>query len=46
MKIVVISGLSLFGSKVVNELRNWGYEVMQLILRNCVNTITGEGKMF
>ncbi len=43
MKIVVIGGLGLIGSKVVIKLKNRGYDVVAADLRNGVNTITGEG---
>jgi uncharacterized protein YbjT (DUF2867 family)/quercetin dioxygenase-like cupin family protein len=43
MKIVVIGGSGLIGSKVVNILRQRGHEVVAASPRSGVNTITGEG---
>lgn len=43
MKIVVIGGTGLIGSKLVNNLRNLGHEVMAASPVSGVNTITGEG---
>jgi uncharacterized protein YbjT (DUF2867 family) len=43
MKIVVIGGTGLIGSKVVNILRQAGHEVVAGSPSTGVNTITGEG---
>jgi uncharacterized protein YbjT (DUF2867 family) len=43
MKIVVIGGTGLIGSKVVSSLRHDGHEVMAAAPSTGVNTITGEG---
>lgn len=43
MKIVVIGGSGLIGKKLVNILRQRGYEVMAASPSLGVNTITGEG---
>jgi uncharacterized protein YbjT (DUF2867 family) len=43
MKIVVIGGTGLIGSKLVNWLRDQGYDVAASSPRLGVNTITGEG---
>lgn len=43
MKIVVIGGTGLIGSKVVAILREGGHDVLAASPRNGVNTITGEG---
>ena len=43
MKIVVIGGTGLIGSKLVNNLRQLGHEVLAASPANGVNTITGEG---
>ena len=43
MKIVVIGGTGLIGSKVVNMLRQHGHEVVAASPSNGVNTLTGEG---
>ena len=43
MKIVVIGGSGLIGSKVVAILREHGHEVVAASPRSGVNTITGEG---
>lgn len=43
MKIVVIGGSGLIGSKVVNILRQRGHEVMAASPSTGVNTLTGEG---
>jgi uncharacterized protein YbjT (DUF2867 family) len=43
MKIVVIGGTGLIGSKVVSNLRQKGHEVMAAAPGTGVNTITGEG---
>jgi uncharacterized protein YbjT (DUF2867 family) len=43
MKIVVIGGSGLIGSKVVNNLRQAGHEVVAASPSLGVNTLTGEG---
>jgi uncharacterized protein YbjT (DUF2867 family) len=43
MKIVVIGGTGLIGSKVVSNLRQNGHEVIAAAPNTGVNTITGEG---
>jgi len=43
MKIVVIGGTGLIGSKVVEKLKQKGYEVVAAAPNTGVNTITGEG---
>ena len=43
MKIVVIGGTGLIGTKVVNNLRERGQEVMAASPSKGVNTVTGEG---
>ncbi|MBR0713683.1 SDR family oxidoreductase [Bradyrhizobium liaoningense] len=43
MKIVVIGGTGLIGSKVVAILRQGGHEVVAASLKSGVNIITGEG---
>jgi len=43
MKIVVIGGTGLIGSKVVSNLRQKGHEVVAASPNTGVNTITGEG---
>src|SRR5690349_2969920 len=43
MKIVVIGGTGLIGSKTVAILRQGGHEVVAASPKNGVNTITGEG---
>jgi uncharacterized protein YbjT (DUF2867 family) len=43
MKIVVIGGTGLIGSKTVNRLRALGHEVIPASPNSGVNTITGEG---
>ena len=43
MKIVVVGGTGLIGSKVVEQLRQKGHEVMAAAPKTGVNTITGEG---
>jgi uncharacterized protein YbjT (DUF2867 family) len=43
MKIVVIGGSGLIGSKLVNKLRQVGHEVVAASPSSGVNTITGEG---
>src|SRR6185369_9016243 len=43
MKIVVIGGSGLIGSKTIPILRDGGHEVVAASPRSGVNTITGEG---
>src|SRR5260221_5276676 len=43
MKIVVIGGTGLIGSKTVAILRQGGHEVVAASPKTGVNTITGEG---
>jgi uncharacterized protein YbjT (DUF2867 family) len=43
MKIVIIGGTGLIGSKTVDRLRKQGYEVVAASPNTGVNTITGEG---
>ncbi len=43
MKIVVIGGTGLIGTKVVNNLRHRGHEVIAASPKTGVNTFTGEG---
>lgn len=43
MKVVVIGGTGLIGSKVVANLRERGYEVVPASPDSGVNTLTGEG---
>jgi uncharacterized protein YbjT (DUF2867 family) len=43
MKIVVIGGSGLIGTKLVNKLRSLGHEVVAASPSSGVNTITGEG---
>ena len=43
MKIVVIGGSGLIGSKLVNRLQQQGHEVLAASPSVGVNTITGEG---
>ena len=43
MKIVVIGGTGLIGSKAVAILRQGGHEVLAASSKNGINTITGEG---
>src|SRR5437763_5496890 len=43
IKIVVIGGTGLIGSKVVNILRQRGHEVVAASPSSGVNTLTGEG---
>ena len=43
MKIVVIGGSGLIGTKLVNRLRQQGHEVVAASPTSGVNTITGEG---
>jgi uncharacterized protein YbjT (DUF2867 family) len=43
MKIVVIGGTGLIGSKLVNKLREQGQEAVAAAPNTGVNTLTGEG---
>jgi NAD(P)-dependent dehydrogenase (short-subunit alcohol dehydrogenase family) len=43
MKIVVIGGSGLIGSKLVAKLRERGYETLAASPKSGVNTLTGEG---
>ena len=43
MKIVVIGGTGLIGTKVVNKLREQGHEAVAAAPNTGVNTVTGEG---
>jgi uncharacterized protein YbjT (DUF2867 family) len=43
MKIVVIGGTGLIGSKLVNKLREQGHEAVAASPNSGVNTLTGEG---
>src|SRR5499427_8490165 len=43
MKIVVIGGSGLIGSKLVNNLRERGHEAVAASPKSGVNTLTGEG---
>jgi uncharacterized protein YbjT (DUF2867 family) len=43
MKIVVIGGTGLIGTKVVEKLKHKGHEVVAAALNTGINTITGEG---
>src|SRR5580704_11340420 len=43
MKIVVIGGTGLIGSKLVAKLREQGHEVVAASPNSGVNTLTGEG---
>jgi uncharacterized protein YbjT (DUF2867 family) len=43
MKIVVIGGTGLIGSKLVNKLREHGHEAIPAAPNTGVNTVTGEG---
>jgi len=43
MKIVVIGGTGLIGSKLVNKLREHGHEAVAAAPNTGVNTVTGEG---
>src|SRR5262249_27614363 len=43
MKIVVIGGTGLIGTKVVNRLRQKGHDVLAAAPNTGVNTVTGEG---
>ena len=43
MKIVILGGTGLIGSKVVNLLRAGGHEVVAASPSQGINSITGEG---
>src|ERR1700741_1239939 len=43
MKIVVIGGSGLIGTKLVNNLRQQGHEVVAASPSSGVNAVTGEG---
>ena len=43
MKILVIGGTGLIGTKVVNQLRQWKHDVIAGSPASGINTITGEG---
>ena len=43
MKIIVIGGSGLIGTKLVNNLRQYGHEVVAASRSSGINTITGEG---
>ncbi len=43
MKIVIIGGSGLIGSKTVSKLRKQGHDVVSASLESGVNTVTGEG---
>ena len=43
MKIVVIGGTGLIGSKLLNKLREHGHETVAAAPNTGVNTVTGEG---
>ena len=43
MKIVVIGGTGLIGSKVVEKLKAHGHEAVAAAPNTGVNTLTGEG---
>jgi uncharacterized protein YbjT (DUF2867 family) len=43
MKIVVIGGTGLIGSKLVNKLREHGHEAIPASPNSGINTVTGEG---
>jgi uncharacterized protein YbjT (DUF2867 family) len=43
MKIVVIGGSGLIGSKLVTKLGEHGHEAVSAALDTGVNTLTGEG---
>src|SRR6202008_717859 len=43
MKVVVIGGTGLIGSKLVNKLREQGHEAIAASPNSGVNTLTGEG---
>ncbi len=43
MKIVVVGGTGLIGSKLVSDLRGYGHEAVAAAPNTGVNTVTGEG---
>ena len=43
MKLVVIGGTGLIGSKLVNKLRQHGHEAVAAAPNTGVNTLTGKG---
>jgi uncharacterized protein YbjT (DUF2867 family) len=43
MKIVVIGGTGLIGSKVVSILQEYGHEAIAASPRKGINSLTGEG---
>jgi len=43
VKIVVIGGSGLIGSKLVTKLCAWGHETLAASPKSGVNTLTGEG---
>jgi glutamate dehydrogenase/leucine dehydrogenase len=43
MKVVVIGGTGLIGSKLVTKLREQGHEALAASPNSGVNTLTGEG---
>ncbi len=43
MKLVVIGGTGLIGSKLVNKLRQYGHEAIPASPDTGVNPLTGEG---
>ena len=43
MRLVVIGGTGLIGSKLVNKLREHGHEAVAASPNSGVNTVTGEG---
>ena len=43
MKVVVIGGTGLIGSKLVTKLREQGHEAVAASPNSGVNTLTGEG---
>jgi uncharacterized protein YbjT (DUF2867 family) len=43
MKIVVIGGSGLIGSRLVNKLREQGHEVLAVSPKTGVDALTGEG---
>jgi uncharacterized protein YbjT (DUF2867 family) len=45
MKVVVVGGTGLIGSKLVHELRGHGHEALPASPKTGVDTITGEGLM-
>lgn len=46
MKIVVIGGSGLIGTKLVHQLCQLGHEVVSASPTSGVNTITGEGRKY